>query len=213
MAAGIIAEHLDGTMADDERDAVLARVRSGETQVVTNCQILTEGWDSPEIACCVLARPTKSLGLYLQMSGRALRPAPGKTDCIILDHGNCFREHGGISDRQWSLTADKPKSAGTAPEKSCPGCGLIIPAGYRECPECGFVFAAQPWSSQEKAVQLVDASDPDYRRARFFAIVQDVSRRRRADGEPYKITAALVMFHQQFGEWPPWNWQREAGIR
>src|SRR6185369_13527766 len=132
MAAGIIAEHLDGTIADDERDAVLARVRSGETQVVTNCQILTEGWDSPEIACCVLARPTKSLGLYLQMSGRALRPAPGKTDCIILDHGNCFREHGGISDRQWSLTADKPKSAGTAPEKSCPGCGLIIPAGYRE---------------------------------------------------------------------------------
>jgi DNA repair protein RadD len=211
--AGIIAEHLDGTMDDDDRDAVLDRVRSGATQVITNCALLSEGWDQPEISCCVLARPTKSLGLYLQMSGRALRPAPGKTDCIILDHGNCFREHGGVGDRKWTLTIDKPKSDGEAPEKSCPGCGLIIPAGCSACPECGYVFASPRWSGQEKAVQLVDASDPDYRRDRFFEIVQDVSRRRRADGEPYKITAALVMFREQFGEWPAWSWQREAGIR
>jgi len=211
--AGIPAEHLDGSMADAERDAILARVRSGDTQVVVNCQLLTEGWDMPEISCCVLARPTKSSGLYLQMSGRALRPAPGKADCIILDHGNCFREHGGISDRQWTLTADKPKTGGEAPEKSCPGCGLIIALGCLECPECGFVFARPSGSSREKAVQLVDASDPEFRRVRFFEIVHDVSRRRRADGEPYKITAALVMFHEQFGEWPAWSWQEEAGIR
>jgi len=213
VAAGIRAEHLDGGMDDQERDGVLDRVRSGATQVVVNCQILTEGWDMPEVACCVLARPTKSLGLYLQMSGRALRPAPGKRDCIILDHANCFREHGGVSDRQWTLAADKPQSGGEAPEKICPGCGLIIPLRCRECPECGFVFASPRWSSQEKAVQLVDASDPDYRRERFFAIVQDVSLRRRRDGEPYKLTAALALFHQQFGEWPAWSWQREAGIR
>jgi superfamily II DNA or RNA helicase len=211
--AGIRAEHLDGGMPEQERDGVLERVRSGQTQVVVNCQILTEGWDMPEIACCVLARPTKSLGLYLQMSGRALRPAPGKRDCLILDHANCFREHGGVSDRRWALTADKPKPAGEAPEKICPGCGLIIAIGRRECRECGFVFAAPPWSSQEKAVQLVEASDPDYRRERFFEIVEDVLQRRRRDGEPYKLTAALALFHQQFGEWPAWSWQREAGIR
>jgi superfamily II DNA or RNA helicase len=211
--AGIRAEHLDGGMDEQERDGVLDRVRSGATQVVVNCQLLTEGWDMPEVACCVLARPTKSLGLYLQMTGRALRPAPGKRDCIILDHASCFREHGGVSDRQWTLTADKPKSGGEVPEKICPGCGLIIPAGCRECPECGFLFASPRWSSQEKAVQLVDASDPDYRRERFFEIVQDVSSRRRRDGSPYKITAALALFHEQFDEWPAWSWQREAGIR
>jgi superfamily II DNA or RNA helicase len=213
MAAGIRAEHLDGGMDEQERDGILERVRCGATQVVVNCQILTEGWDMPEVACCVLARPTKSLGLYLQMSGRALRPAPGKRDCIILDHANCFREHGGVSDRQWTLSTDKPKSAAEVPEKICPRCGLIIPLGCRECPECVFVFASPRWSSQEKAVQLVDASDPDYRRERFFQIVQDVSLRRRRDGEPYKITAALALFHQQFGDWPAWSWQREAGIR
>ena len=167
----------------------------------------------PEISCCVLARPTKSLGLYLQMSGRALRPAPGKRDCIILDHANCFREHGGVSDRQWTLAADKPKAGGEAPEKICPGCGLIVPLGRRECPECGFGFASPRWSRQEKAVQLVDASDPEYRRERFFDLVQDVSQRRRRDGEPYKISAAVILFRKQFGEWPAWRWQREAGIR
>jgi superfamily II DNA or RNA helicase len=211
--AGIRAEHLDGGMNEEERDRVLGRVRSGATQVVVNCQILTEGWDMPEVACCVLARPTKSLGLYLQMSGRALRPAPGKKNCIILDHANCFREHGGVGDRQWALAADKPTSDAPAPEKICAGCGLILPLGCRECPECGLVFARPRWSGQEKAVQLVDASDPDYRRERFFAIVQDVSRRLRRDGQPYKITAALALFHEQFGEWPAWSWQRQAGIR
>jgi superfamily II DNA or RNA helicase len=168
---------------------------------------LTEGWDLPEIACCVLARPTKSLGLYLQMSGRALRPAPGKSDCIILDHANCFREHGGISDRKWTLTTDKPTSAGEAPEKICPGCGLILALCIRECPECGFVFAAPVWSSREKAVQLVETSDPDYRREKFFEIVEDVSLRRRRDGKPYRKTAALALFREQFGEWPQWSWQ------
>jgi superfamily II DNA or RNA helicase len=212
IAAGIRAEHLDGGMNEQERDAILGRIRSGITQVVVNCQILTEGWDMPEISCCVLARPTKSLGLYLQMSGRALRPAPGKQDCIILDHANCFREHGSVGDRRWTLTADKPKSGGEAPEKICPRCRLIIPLGCRECPECGFVFASPRRSSQEEAVQLVDTSDPNYRHEKFLAIVRDVSQRKRRDGTPYKLTAALARYREQFGEWPAWSWQREAGI-
>jgi superfamily II DNA or RNA helicase len=211
--ASIRAEHLDGGMPEDERDAVLRRVRSGETRVVVNCAILSEGWDQPEISCVVLARPTKSLGLYLQMSGRALRPAPGKSDCIVLDHAGCFQEHGGIGDRKWTLTDDKPSSSGEAPpEKICPECGLVLAAGVRTC-ECGFVFAAPAWSSREQAVQLVETCDPDYRRERFFEIVEDVSLRRRRDGAPYKKTAALAMFREQFGEWPAWSWQREAGIR
>jgi superfamily II DNA or RNA helicase len=213
VAAGIAAEHLDGGMDDQERDGVLRRIRSNETQVISNCQLLSEGWDEPAVDCVVLARPTKSLGLYLQMSGRALRPAPGKTSCIILDHAGCFREHGAVGDRRWSLTADQTKAAGGAPEKSCPGCGLIVPLGCRACPECGFVFTGPRWSSQERAVQLVDASDSDYRRTRFFEIVDDVSQRRRRDGEPYRRTAALVLFRKQFGEWPAWSWQQEAGIR
>jgi DNA repair protein RadD len=78
--AGIKAEHIDGGTPKDERDATLARLASGEIDVVCNCMVLTEGWDMPEVGCCILARPTKQMGLFRQMIGRVLRPAPGKND-------------------------------------------------------------------------------------------------------------------------------------
>jgi DNA repair protein RadD len=56
--------------------------------------VLTEGWDMPEVGCCILARPTKQMGLYRQIVGRVLRPAPGKTDAIILDHSGAVFQHG-----------------------------------------------------------------------------------------------------------------------
>jgi DNA repair protein RadD len=92
--AGVLAEHIDGTTPTEERDAILARLAAGQVEVVCNAMVLTEGWDQPSVSCLVLARPTKSLGLYRQMVGRALRPAPGKTDALILDHtaSNCWRE-------------------------------------------------------------------------------------------------------------------------
>lgn len=70
---GIAAEHVDGEMGTNERDAIIARLRSGATRVVCNCNILTEGFDCPELEVVVLARPTLSTSLYLQMVGRVLR--------------------------------------------------------------------------------------------------------------------------------------------
>jgi DNA repair protein RadD len=81
---GIKAEHLDGTTPTDERDAILGRLDSGETLVVSNCGVLGEGWDQPSCKCAILARPTKSTGLYLQQAGRILRPWQGQV-AIILD--------------------------------------------------------------------------------------------------------------------------------
>jgi superfamily II DNA/RNA helicase len=84
-ARGITAEAVDGAMPLDIRHGILGRVHSGETQVVANAMVLTEGYDNPAISCVVIARPTVSEGLYVQMAGRGLRPALGKTDCLILD--------------------------------------------------------------------------------------------------------------------------------
>ena len=53
--------------------------------MISNCMVLTEGWDMPDVGCCILARPTKKMGLYRQMIGRVLRPADGKPDAIVLD--------------------------------------------------------------------------------------------------------------------------------
>jgi superfamily II DNA or RNA helicase len=82
---GISAEGLDGTTHPDERRAILARLRSGETAAVANCGCLTEGYDEPAVDCIVVAKPTRSRGLYCQMVGRSLRLFPGKTDALIID--------------------------------------------------------------------------------------------------------------------------------
>ena len=84
-AVGIKAATVWGDMPKDERISTLARYKSGDVQVLANCMVLTEGFDAPWTSCAVIARPTKSAGLYCQMAGRALRLHPGKKDALLLD--------------------------------------------------------------------------------------------------------------------------------
>jgi superfamily II DNA or RNA helicase len=106
--SGVRAEHVDGSTPKTERDAILARLASGETQVVCNCMVLTEGFDLPAIGSIMLARPTKQIGLFRQMAGRGLRPAPGKTNLILIDHSGAVYRHGLLEDRvEWTLDVTK----------------------------------------------------------------------------------------------------------
>ena len=84
-AEGITAAGIDGTTSIDERRRILADHARGDVQVVCNCAVLTEGWDAPWCSAAVIARPTSSSGLYVQMAGRVLRPHPGKGDALIID--------------------------------------------------------------------------------------------------------------------------------
>ncbi|WP_406457062.1 DEAD/DEAH box helicase [Streptomyces sp. NBC_01622] len=86
-ATGIPAAAVWGDMPKDDRAATLDRYKTGAVQVLTNCMVLTEGFDAPWTSCVVIARPTKSAGLYCQMAGRALRLSPetGKKDALVLD--------------------------------------------------------------------------------------------------------------------------------
>lgn len=90
---GISAEAVDASTPLEERRAVLGRLTSGETHVVTNCAVLTEGFDEPSIDCIVVARPTRFHGLYVQMVGRGLRKHPGKTDLLVLDVTGASERH------------------------------------------------------------------------------------------------------------------------
>lgn len=90
----ITAEPVWGTMKSDDRHQTLKRFKHGDTQVLINCMVLTEGFDEPKASCIVIARPTKSRGLYAQMIGRGMRTSPdtGKQDLLILDvHGATTR--------------------------------------------------------------------------------------------------------------------------
>jgi superfamily II DNA or RNA helicase len=125
---GIDAEAVWGDMPLDERRAVLRRLHTGETQVVTNCGVLTEGFDEPSIGCIAIARPTNSHSLYIQMVGRGLRPYPGKTDCLILDIVGATVRHDMVSvvDLDSDPTAGKGRKgvkAGAPAKNPCALCG------------------------------------------------------------------------------------------
>jgi DNA repair protein RadD len=111
--SGALSEHIDGKTPKVERDGILTRLARGDIEIVTNCAVLCEGWDSPDVSCLVLARPTKSMGLYRQMVGRGLRPAPGKRDCVVLDHAGAVFEHGFVDEPVvWTLdTTQRAKNA------------------------------------------------------------------------------------------------------
>lgn len=82
---GISAEAIYGTMKEDKKASILSSFRRGEISCLCNCQLLTEGFDEPSINGILLARPTRSRGLFLQMIGRGLRICPGKINCKIID--------------------------------------------------------------------------------------------------------------------------------
>ncbi|PZO38211.1 MAG: type III restriction endonuclease subunit R [Pseudanabaena frigida] len=101
--AGIAAEHIDGETVPKERQAILERFRGGQTRVLCNVNLFTEGFDVPEIEVIQLCRPTKSVALHLQMLGRGLRPKGG-SKALVLDHaGNCLRLGGAKAERNWTL--------------------------------------------------------------------------------------------------------------
>ena len=153
--SGVRAEHIDGSTPKPERDASLARLASGEIELVTNCMVLTEGWDMPEVGCCILARPTKKMGLFRQMIGRVLRPADGKTDAIVLDHSGAVLRHGFVEDPvEWTLDPDRraesPAHAARCEHYAsrlleCSQCGAVRIAG-EPCGHCGFLPQRPPRS-------------------------------------------------------------------
>lgn len=82
---GVLAEAVDGAMPTEQRRKVMGRFQRGQTQVLANCEIATEGFDVPQVGCVLLLRPTQSWALYVQMVGRGTRLAPGKKDLVVLD--------------------------------------------------------------------------------------------------------------------------------
>ncbi|MUG95202.1 DEAD/DEAH box helicase [Scytonema sp. UIC 10036] len=128
--ANIPCEHIDGETPQSERADILERFRTGQTQIISNCAILTEGFDCPDSQAVVIARPTTSVTLWLQMIGRVLRPSPGKEYAIILDMtDNWYRLGRPCDPRNWSLD---PVSCDPDAQ------------GVRCCPHCHHVFKPMP---------------------------------------------------------------------
>lgn len=138
-ARGIAAEHLDGETDPTERKAILRRLKTGETLWVTNCAVLTEGFDEPSISAVLVGRPTRFHGLYVQMVGRGTRLSPGKKDLLILDVVGASNRHEliGVVDLGLDLDDQRKKKDGEDVEKqACPSCGVPCEFETHRCQLC-----------------------------------------------------------------------------
>ena len=225
--SGVRAEHVDGTTPQGDREAILGRLASGETEVVSNCMILTEGFDLPDIGCIALVRPTRSLGLFRQMIGRGLRPADGKSDVIILDHSGGVYRHGRPDDViAWTLDIDRRATntthdariakTGSDPFCECKACGHLRMKGMA-CDNCGW----EP-KPPARAVEYIDAdlvelgsagTPLETDRIAFFCELRGHQRTaRKKDGSPYHPKWAACQFKDKFKSWPPFSWNNFAPL-
>ena len=146
--AGISAEHVDGTVPQKAREAIMADFRSGDIRILTNVNLFSEGISVDGIGAVVMLRPTESLALCLQQWGRGLRYAEGKV-CTILDCVGNYSRHGLPDDhREWSLEGGAKRRNETDENgdffiRSCPECFLTFKTAP-VCPYCGAVYPLHP---------------------------------------------------------------------
>jgi DNA repair protein RadD len=138
---GINAACVTGNTPKNERDHILKEFILGSIRAVTNCDVLTTGFDHAEIDLVILLRPTMSPGLYMQMVGRGLRVKSHGGDCMVLDFAGNIEKHGPIISVQ--PPSKKGKGDGIAPSKICPECDEIVLMSARICPSCGHIFVSE----------------------------------------------------------------------
>jgi superfamily II DNA or RNA helicase len=217
--SGVSCDHIDGSTPKDERDEILKKLAAGAIDVVCNCMVLTEGWDMPEVGCCVLARPTRKMGLYRQMVGRVLRPADGKSDAIVIDHSGAVYRHGFAEDHvEWTLDPDRHADNPTHNQRSendiksrlvdCSQCGALRTGG-EACRHCGFKPSRPPeyfaivdgdLAQVNRNGVTVGAYYGPQERAEWHSMLAYIAAER-----DYKPGWTAHKYKEKFGHWPPWG--------
>ncbi|MDR1165724.1 MAG: DEAD/DEAH box helicase [Deltaproteobacteria bacterium] len=148
--AGYEARVVHSKLDKGARTRTLNSFAEGKFDILVNVGVLTEGWDSPRVDLILMARPTLSPGLFVQMVGRGTRIREGKKDVLVLDLVGNFTRHGHPSDPTVSESTEDEHPG----FKVCPICRTYVPHGEYLCPECGYVW--QP-PAQKKGLSEADA--------------------------------------------------------
>jgi superfamily II DNA or RNA helicase len=195
----------------------------GRLRVISSVGIISYGWDHPIVSCIVGARPTASVGLWLQQIGRGSRPHPesGKRDLLILDHaGNSGRLNVLYEDdRTWSLEGAGLRDGApqAEPITTCRHCYATFRRGPKQCPYCD-----APIEKKAREIVQLDGELAEYKRKRIaleqWARSQSEDERRQKYEEFRRIARErgyspkwpAVRFKVIFGSWPPRVWQHSA---
>lgn len=206
IAAGIPAGYIDKDTDRLERARIRDQLDRGEILVVCNVGCLTKGVDWA-LGCIILARPTKSEMLYVQMVGRGLRVNEGIDDCVILDHADNTLRLGFVTDIHHdelcrALKGDRKKQERETPvPKECAKCTYLKPPKVHECPQCGF----KP--ERQSAVEAVDGDLVEITKAKktfTMAEKQDWLDQLNAIARERQYSRGWVSntYKKKFGVWP-----------
>lgn len=169
-AAGYRAQSIDGKLDRGIRKTIITEYKEGKIDVLTSCDLVSEGFDLPAIEVAVMLRPTASLALWLQQAGRALRPYPGKDHAIILDHaGNCQRHGLPCDSREWSLNGNQARRSGASNGVSvriCSKCFAANRSVSTVCEYCGAVFEIKPRQVEVKEGELSELNLDEIKRSK-----------------------------------------------
>jgi superfamily II DNA or RNA helicase len=163
---GVPAEAISAKTPDTLRQSIMRKFRNREILQIVNVDLLGEGVDVPALEVVSMGRPTQSFGLYSQQFGRALRPLPGKTHAIIIDHVNNVKLHG-LPDapREWTLDRRERRTKSKTGEiavKTClnVSCFSVYEAYKKTCPYCGHFTPPKERSSPEQVEGDLFELDP-----------------------------------------------------
>ena len=202
---GFTSVNIDGSLDASVRAAIVRDFTAGRINVLTSCDLISEGFDVPRIEVGLLLRPTQSLGLFLQQCGRVLRPSEGKSRALILDHaGNTYRHGLPQQDREWALepgTGVGGRSGGVGevgPVRVCKRC-FSASAGTRSvCGECGTPF--------EVKARTIGTADGELREVEPSVSAPRPARR----GNPADSLEALTALGEMRGYKNPAGWARHV---
>lgn len=135
---GINAHAITGETPKAQREQLLEDFKAGRIRALTNANVLTTGFDAPNIDLIAMLRPTMSAGLYVQMAGRGLRVKDHTDHCLVLDFAGVVRTHGPITNIQ--PQSKETKGNGEAPVKVCDNCFELCHISAKICPACDTPF-------------------------------------------------------------------------
>jgi len=199
---GVVSECLHGETPKDEREHIISEFKAGRIKCLTNCDILTTGFDAPICDLIAFLRPTQSAALYIQMCGRGMRlnPENGKQDCLVLDFAGNVNRHGpvdtiNIIDKLGGV-AGEVELAGTAPTKECPDCHAIVAVNARICPHCQYVWPPKHEETASTQAIISTLAQPEW-----FEVNEVTYRRHEKLGKPDSVKVTYRCGLQFFDEW------------
>jgi DNA repair protein RadD len=185
---------------DEDRSVKIKEFKDGKYRAMVNVNILTTGFNVPDIDLIAMLRPTQSPVLHVQAVGRGLRVAPGKSHCLILDFAGNTMRLGPINNIQ---IKEKRKGTGEPVSKECKECGTINPAAVKECLVCGSEFQIKDRKAKEihHTAAAIDILRRENQVAEWIPVSQIIYSIHQKKGSPSSLRVQYRSGLNTFSEW------------